>query len=70
MLQNGFLTNNDIQWLTGAAWSSRQEAWLKAESIPYKKHGSRVIVCWTHVEAYIEGKSPVIAIEPDLSNVH
>lgn len=70
MAQSGFVSDDDLKILTGAAWAGRQEAWLKAERIPYKRRGPRVTVCWIHVHAYYEGRPPVIDVEPDLSSVH
>lgn len=70
MFHNGFLSDEDVQRLTGAARPRRQLDWLEGEGIPCKRQGSRVVVCWAHVHAYMEGRPLAAYVEPDLTGVH
>jgi hypothetical protein len=66
----GFLDQDDLRQLTGAARRAGQIAWLQAEGIPFKPGGKdAVLVAWVHVHAWLEGKPAVSFVEPDLSNV-
>lgn len=52
----GFLAEEDIRRLTGVARASEQVKWLHLAGIPFKRRGAVVLVLWTHVEQWIEGK--------------
>ena len=69
MTAAGFLNPDDLRRLTHAARANAQEAWLKAEGIPYKRPGRDVLVLWTHVQAWIEGRPAVSLVEPDFSSL-
>lgn len=56
MTAQGFLDKPALRQLTGAARANTQEEFLKAESIPYKRRGSEVLVLWIHVQAWTEGR--------------
>lgn len=65
----GFLDPDDLRRLTHAARANAQEAWLKAEGIPYKRPGRDVLVLWAHVQAWIEDRPTVAFVEPDFSSL-
>lgn len=69
MTTGGFLDADDLRHLTHAARANGQEAWLKARGVPFKREGTKLIVLWTHVQAWIEGRPVVASKEPDLSMV-
>lgn len=69
MTQGGFLDRDDLRRLTGAARANAQAAWLKAEGIPFKREGSRVIVVWLHVHAWLEGRPVVSSNGPNWAAV-
>jgi hypothetical protein len=53
----GFLDPDALRKLcNGAARANAQEEFLRAERIPYKRQGATVLVLWTHVQAWIEGR--------------
>lgn len=56
-MAQGFLHKDDLRRLTGAARANAQEEFLKAQGIPYKRHGTEVLVLWVHVQGWMEGKS-------------
>ncbi|MBT9467117.1 DUF4224 domain-containing protein [Hydrogenophaga sp.] len=69
MTAGGFLDKDDLHRLTGAARANAQEAWLKAEGIPCKRQGTGVLVLWTHVHAWVEGRPTVSFVEPDFTSL-
>lgn len=57
MSDRGFLDGEDLRQLTGMARVSAQAGWLKEQGIPYRTNGKdALVVCWTHVHAWIEGR--------------
>lgn len=67
MSPTGFLDKDALRHLTGKAQVSTQDEWLRNRNIPYKREGSRLLVMWTHVEAWIEGRPTSALVEPDFS---
>ena len=65
-----FLDKAELHQLTGAARVKAQAAWLKAEAIPHKVAGERVIVSRLHVRAWLEGRAVVSSSGPNWAAVH
>lgn len=55
-----YLTPQELHQVTGYARTSGQADWLKANGIPCKLVGARLIVSREHVRSWLEGK-PVLA---------
>ena len=53
------LTPDELERLTGKAWSRNQTAWLVDQGIPHRVDGKRVIVSQKHVDAWLEGRTMV-----------
>ncbi len=70
MPNEGFLADEDVRRLTGFARASGQESWLKTAGIPFKRRGPVVLVLWTHVEQWIEGKPLRVSTGPNFSAIN
>jgi hypothetical protein len=64
-----FLSQSDLNTLTGYARPSKQTQWLKEQGIPHKVDGVRVIVTSRHATNWIEGRTVVCPGEFDWSSV-
>jgi hypothetical protein len=62
-----FLDKDHLRALTAARGLDAQEAFLKAEGIPYQRRGSNMVVMWQHVRGWIEGKPLVSSTGPNWS---
>ena len=67
MADGEFLSADEVQRLTGQRSRAKQAAWLKAEGIPGKQDGSRMIVSRVHVRAWLEGRPVVSSTGPNWS---
>lgn len=63
------LVTDELHSLTGWRRASDQGRWLAARGIPHQVDGRRVIVLWTHVNAWIEGKPAASYVAPNWSAV-
>lgn len=68
-MSSGFLDDGALRRLTGRARANDQEQWLKAEGLPYKRQGKHLLVMWTHIQAWIEGRPVIAHVEPDFSSL-
>lgn len=70
MSTGGFLNKEDVRRLAlGRARADAQEAWLKQEGIPFKRQGKEILVLWTHVHNWIEGRPSPSFVEPDFTSL-
>ena len=53
------LTPPELHQLTGFARACKQGDWLKAQGIPHRTDGPRVIASREHVRAWLEGRNIV-----------
>ena len=63
------LTPQDLHQLTGYARAAKQVTWLKANGIPFRTDGPRVIVSHRHVTNWLEGRTVALSGDFDWSSV-
>jgi hypothetical protein len=67
---SGKLTKEELTATSGMARDSAQERWLRAEGIPFRRNArGELVVLWTHVTAWVEGRPSVRFSEPDFSSL-
>ena len=64
-----YLAPADLHTLTGYARPGRQAEWLKANGVPHRVDGARVIVSHSHVRSWLEGRTVVSSAGIDWSTV-
>jgi hypothetical protein len=64
-----FRDKRELRQLTGRAQVNAQTDWLRANGLPHRRDGSRLVVSRYHVRQWIQGEESVRSVEPDISRV-
>jgi hypothetical protein len=66
----GNLSKAELASVSGRARIDAQEAWFREKGIPFQRNGrGDLVVLWTHVKDWVEGRPSVRFSEPDFSSL-
>ncbi|MDD0817173.1 DUF4224 domain-containing protein [Curvibacter sp. HBC28] len=68
-MENEFLSSDEIRAMTGVRCLDDQERVLKADGIPYKRRGRRLIVSRFHTREWLSGRVVTPSRGPNLALV-